>query len=265
MSESTMGSRLGAVVGFVFFGISVFWGCAESGMAEAPVWSYRVVEAFPHRTDAFCQGLVYHDGVLYEGTGLFGKSSLRKVELKTGKVLQEVRLADEIFGEGIAILGDQLYQLTWKNRVGLVFDLKTLECRGKFRLEGKGWGLTTDGTHLIMSDGSSTLRFLSPETFEVVKTLNVRDGRRRVDQLNELEYIDGRIFANVYQTNYIAIISAETGEVSAWIDLSGLRPASTRFNPDAVLNGIAYDPEGKRLFVTGKLWPRLFHIRLVRK
>lgn len=234
-------------------------------MAQAPVWTYRVVKEYPHSTDAFSQGLVFHDGSLYEGTGIQGKSSLSKIELDTGKVLKQVRLNDQLFGEGIAILDDRIYQLTWKNRIGLIFDLKTLEYKDKFHYAGEGWGLTTDGTHLIASDGSSVLRFIDPKTFKVVKTLRVHDGRRPVDQLNELEYVNGQIFANVYQTNYIAVISAKTGQVSAWVDLSGLRPKSTWLNPDAVLNGIAYDAKEKRLFVTGKLWPKLFHIRLKRK
>jgi glutaminyl-peptide cyclotransferase len=234
-------------------------------MAEAPVWTYRVIKEYPHAEDAFCQGLVFHHGALYEGTGLHGQSSLRKVELETGKVLEKVRLDDRLFGEGIAILGDRIYQLTWQNRLGLIFDLKTLEYQDKFSYAGEGWGLTTDGTHLIASDGSSTLRFFDPRTFKVVKTLNVRDGRRRVVNLNELEYVDGQILANVYQTNRIAVISAKTGLVTAWLDLSGLRPKSTWLNADAVLNGIAYDAEGKRLFVTGKLWPKLFHIQVHRK
>ena len=234
-------------------------------MAEAPVWTYQVVKEYPHAEDAFCQGLVFHDGVLYEGTGLNGQSSLRKVELETGKVLKKVPLDDRIFGEGIAILGGRIYQLTWKNRLGLIYDLKTLDYQNKFPYAGEGWGLTTDGTHLIASDGSSTLRFLDPQTLRVVRTLNVRDGRNRIVNLNELEYIDGNILANVYQTNRIAVISAKTGHVIAWLDLSGLRPRSTWLNADAVLNGIAYDPEGKRLFVTGKLWPKLFQIQLRRK
>jgi len=227
-----------------------------------PLYTYRVVRTYPHDPKAFTQGLVYFDGYLYEGTGLEGQSSLRKVELRTGRVLQIKKLPPELFGEGITILQDKIYQLTWRNGICFVYERDSFRNITEFSYTGEGWGLTHDGKHLIMSDGSDTLTFRDPDTFAVVKRLQVKAEGVPVRNLNELEYVEGEIYANVWQTDLIARISPRTGEVVGWIDLSGLLSEREARNAD-VLNGIAYDPKEKRLFVTGKLWPKLFEIELV--
>jgi len=230
---------------------------------KPPVYGYRIVNTYPHDRTAFCQGLVFADGVLYEGTGQYGRSTLRKVDLRSGKVLQLFRMNPRLFGEGITIHGNDLIQLTWRSRAGYVYDKQTFKPRTAFRYTGEGWGITSDGQQLIMSDGSATLRFLDPKTYQVTRRVVVRSQGRPVDRLNELEYIEGAIYANVWETDYIARISPQTGEVLGWIDLRGLLGPLERLHPDAVLNGIAYDAKGKRLFVTGKFWPKLFEIKLV--
>ena len=236
------------------------------GRADAPpVYGYEIVNTFPHDPDAFCQGLAFRDGFLYEGTGQYGRSTLRKVELETGRVKKFTALSPRLFGEGITFLGDNLVQLTWRAGVGFVFDGESFKRRSTFRYFGEGWGVTTDGERLVMSDGSADLRFLDPKTFRVVQTVTVRSQGAAVDQLNELEYVEGEIYANRWGSDRIARISPKTGHVLGWIDLAGLLPRSRHVSRDAVLNGIAYDPQEKRLFVTGKLWPKLFEIRLVRK
>jgi glutaminyl-peptide cyclotransferase len=231
--------------------------------AEVPVYGYRIIETYPHDPNAFTQGLIYADGVLYEGTGLNGRSSLRRVDLESGEVQQIVRLPDQYFGEGITIWNGSIIQLTWRSQIGFVYDLETFELLGSFTYETEGWGLTHDDTHLIMSDGSNLLYYLDPETFDVVDQLPVLAGDKPVNQLNELEYIDGFIYANIWHSDRIARIDPESGQVTAWLDLSGLFPPAERPDPQAVLNGIAYDAEGDRLLVTGKLWPSLFWIELV--
>ena len=228
----------------------------------APVQKFKVVRSYPHDPRAFTQGLVYSDGVLYEGTGLMGQSTLRKVRLETGEVLQVRRLEPHYFGEGIALWSGSIVQLTWQSEVGFVYDKGTFERKSTFTYSGEGWGLTHDGTHLVMSDGSPQLRFLDPKTFREVRRITVRDGGLPVSQLNELEYVRGEIFANVWQTERIARIAPATGQVKGWIDLRGLLAPGDAAGAD-VLNGIAYDEAGDRLFVTGKLWPRLFHIQLL--
>lgn len=225
-----------------------------------PTYDFEVVRIFPHDPKAYCQGLVFADGVLYESTGKLGESTLRKVELDTGKVLQSWPLDRDLFAEGLAIWNEQLIQLTWQNHVGIVYERDTFREVRRFGYNGEGWGLTHDGQQLILSDGTATLRFLNPKTFQVVRRLLVQSRGRRVDQLNELEYVRGEIFANIWYKDYIARISPQTGEVTGWIDLHGLQ--AERPDRDAVLNGIAFDRETNRLFVTGKNWPRLFEIRL---
>jgi glutamine cyclotransferase len=225
--------------------------------------TYRVLASYPHDPQAFTQGLVYLDGFLYEGTGLYGQSSLRVVELETGKVLQLQLLPDRFFGEGIAIVGQRIYQLTWKAKTGLIYDLETLEQTGEFRYSTEGWGLTQDGTYLIMSDGTATLHYLDPADLSEVRQVTVRDVGQPVMRLNELEVIRGEIWANVWQTNRIARIDPQDGTVVGWIDLSGLLSPSDITAPVDVLNGIAYDDAGDRIFVTGKLWPKLFQIEVV--
>ena len=227
-----------------------------------PMYTYRIVNTYPHDPKAFTQGLVYYNGYLYEGTGLEGQSSLRKVELRTGRVLQIKKLAPELFGEGITLWQNKIYQLTWHNGICFVYERDSFRSITEFSYTGEGWGLTHDGKHLIMSDGSDTLTFRDPDTFAVVKRLQVKADGAPVRNLNELEYVEGEIYANVWQTDMIARISPTTGEVVGWIDLSGLLSEREARNAD-VLNGIAYDPKEKRLFVTGKLWPKLFEIELV--
>ena len=238
---------------------------AEATAATAPpVYRYRVVHTYPHDPAAFTQGLVFEDGLLYEGTGLYGQSSLRRVELETGKVLQRRELPAEYFGEGITVFGDRIIQLTWQSNLGFVYDKETFELLKEFSYPTEGWGITHDGTRLIMSDGTATLRFLDPETLQEIGRIDVSDDAGSVARLNELEYVQGEIYANVWQTDRIARISPQTGRVVGWIDLQGLLSAEDRARPVDVLNGIAYDAENDRLFVTGKWWPRLFEIDLVK-
>jgi len=228
-----------------------------------PVYSYKVVNTYPHDRRAFTQGIVYQDGVLYESTGLRGRSSLRRVELESGRVLERRTLLPSYFAEGIAILDERIYQLTWTSGVGFVYERESMELVREFRYGLEGWGMTDDGESLIVSDGSSTLYFWNPDTLMETRRLTVRDGGVRVEKLNELEFIDGEIYANLWMQERIARISPETGKVLSWIDLTGI--LEKRSGHEDVLNGIAWDEKGKRLFVTGKLWPKLFEIELVPK
>jgi glutamine cyclotransferase len=228
-----------------------------------PVYGYKVVNAYPHDKRAFTQGLVFEDGFLYEGTGLVGRSTLRKVELETGKIVKGRKVSDEYFGEGITIYGDKIIQLTLRARVGFIYDKDSFELLGQFNYPTEGWGITHDGKSLIRSDGTSTLYFLNPETFEETSRIEVADGDGPVSGLNELEYVQGQIYANVWRTDRIARIDPKTGKVTGWIDLAGLLGMEARGQLVDVLNGIAYDTENGRLFVTGKLWPKLFDIELI--
>jgi glutamine cyclotransferase len=223
--------------------------------------SVNVVSAYPHDPNAFTQGLVVYAGKLLEGTGQYGSSSLRRVDIQTGRVEQLLPLEATYFGEGIAVLNDRVYQLTWQNGVGFVYDAKTFAAERTFRYTGEGWGLTTDGTHLILSDGTSALRFLDPESFSVVQRLTVTDDEIPVVQINELEYVEGEIWANIWHSDRIARIAPDTGRVVGWLDLSALYPSAERPAED-VLNGIAYDPAERRLFVTGKNWPQVFELEI---
>ena len=226
-------------------------------------YSYQVVNEYPHDPGAFTQGLVFDDGYLYEGTGLYGASSLRLVALETGQVVQMRALPGNHFGEGITVYhGDKIAQLTWRNQVGFIYDKASFEVLDQFSYATEGWGLTYDGSRLIMSDGTSTLHVLDPETLEETDTIEVVDAGVPVVRLNELEYIHGEIYANVWLTDWICVIDPATGYVTAWIDLQGLLSPEDAGDAD-VLNGIAYDAGGERLFVTGKLWPSLFEIELV--
>lgn len=227
-------------------------------------YGYKVINVYPHDRSAFTEGLVYDGGMLYEGTGQYGRSTLRRVDLETGFVQKQVSLPGEFFGEGITFWDDLLVQLTWKSKVGLIYDKDSLTKTGNFTYQTQGWGITSDGKKLIMSDGSNLLYFLDPETFLVLGQIEVRDGGTAIKGINEMEYVQGEIYANIWPTNRIAIISPQTGDVRAWIDLEGLLPESDRARVD-VLNGIAYDAKGDRLFVTGKYWPSLFEIDLVAK
>lgn len=230
---------------------------------EVPSYGYRVLAAYPHDRAAFTEGLVFEDGFLYEGTGLNESSSLRKVALETGAILQRRDLPAEIFGEGITIYRGRIIQLTWQSHVGFLYDKESFELIREFSYPMEGWGIAHDERHLIVSDGTATLHFLDPETFEEIGRIEVHDHHGKVSDLNELEYIKGEIYANVWQTNRIARISPVTGKVTGWIDLQGLLRPKDCENPVDVLNGIAYDAEHDRLFVTGKFWPRLFQIDLV--
>jgi glutamine cyclotransferase len=233
--------------------------------AGVPIYTYEVVQAWPHDPGAFTQGLVFLDGALLESTGLNGQSSLRKVDLKTGAVLRQVDVPAEYFAEGLAVLGDKVFQLTWRNQKGFRYDLASFRLEKEFAYEGEGWGLTTDGQQLILSDGTDRIRFLDPDTFAVKRTIRVRFHQRPVDRLNELEYIKGEIYANIWGADFVVRIDPATGRVVGVIDFTGLLAARDRSIHTDVLNGIAYDAANDRLFVTGKRWPELFEVRLKRK
>ena len=231
--------------------------------SSTPVFTYRVMNTYYHDSNAFTQGLIYEDDILYEGTGLYGRSSLRKVDLETGKILQIQEIPDQFFGEGITLFENRIIQLTWKSQVGFIYNKNNLSLINTFSFPTDGWGITHNGVHIIMSDGTAALYFLNPSSFEEVHRLTVTEKKNPVTMLNELEYIEGEIYANIYRTNRIAKIDPQTGDVNAWIDLKGLRKKMTVSKPIDVLNGIAYDKKNKRLFVTGKLWPNLFEIELI--
>jgi glutamine cyclotransferase len=225
-------------------------------------YTYRVINTYPHDRNAFAQGLIFSDGILYEGTGLYGRSSLRRVDLETGQVLQFLPLPPQFFGEGITLFGNQIIQLTWKANTGFVYDKDSFELEKSFGYPTEGWGITHDGERLIMSDGTANLYFWDPETFAEIGRVEVYDNNGPVVRLNELEYINGEVYANVWQTNLIARIDPATGRVLGWIRLDGLLTAEDLSEPVDVLNGIAYDAENDRLFVTGKFWPKLFEIEV---
>lgn len=239
---------------------------ANSVNAEiTPVYGYKVINRYAHDTSAFTQGLLFHNNHLYESTGLYGESTLRQVELETGKIPRGIKLPARVFAEGLTLWDGQLIQLTWRAGVAFIFDLETLALKKQFHYTTEGWGLTHNATHLIMSDGSAKLYFRDPETFAVSHTLTVTDQGKHIEKLNELEFIEGYIYANVWMSNRIAKISPVSGKVLAWIDLTGLQPRASH-TADAqghVLNGIAYDAESQRLFVTGKKWPALYEINII--
>lgn len=230
----------------------------------AGFYSYRVVRSFPHDRGAFTQGLVYDGGFFYEGTGLNGRSTLRKVDPASGGVIKAISLAPSFFGEGVAIFGNRLIQLTWLSRTGFVYKKDTFELIGKFSYAYEGWGATSNNQELIISDGTDLLHFWSADKLRETRTVRVHDGRYPVTGLNELEYVRGDIYANLWPTNYIAVINPQTGSVKGWLDMDGLLPAAEGKGAD-VLNGIAYDSRRNRLFVTGKLWPKIFEIELINK
>jgi glutaminyl-peptide cyclotransferase len=238
---------------------------ASLAQAAIPVYGFVVKNSYPHDPQAFTQGLFVKDGQLYESTGQKGQSTLRKVDLKTGKVLQKKALADEYFGEGSTPVGDTIVGLTWQSNVGFIYDAKTFALKGRFNYKGEGWGLASDANNVYMSDGSFEIRILDPKTLEERRRIRVTAEGKPITQLNELEVVDGQIFANVWGTDVIARIDPASGNVVGWIDLTGLLPPAQRgtASPDAVLNGIAYDGKHHRLYVTGKLWPKLFEIELV--
>lgn len=226
-------------------------------------YTYRIVNTYPHDPEAFTQGLVYYDGLLYEGTGRWGESSLREVALETGSVIRSHALEPQYFGEGIALLNDKIYQLTWQEQTGFVYDRASFNTLQTFNYPTEGWGITHDGQRLIVSDGTSTLYFWDPNTLQKIDQITVRDHQGPINRLNELEFIDGEIWANIWLTDLIARISPETGAVLGYVDLTGLLDTSALTQPVDVLNGIAYDPQTGRIFVTGKLWPTLFEIEVI--
>jgi glutamine cyclotransferase len=253
-----------SAVFILFLGIVLSPAPFANAQALEHADGYQITHVYPHDPDAFTQGLVYQDGHLYESTGLNGRSSIRMVDLSTGRVLQRYDLPRQYFGEGLTTWGGNLIQLTWTAQTGFVYDGFSFAVRRTFHYEGEGWGLTHDGKDLILSDGTSVLRFLDPTSFRETRRISVKDdGGHPIKDLNELEYLQGEIYANVWQTDQIVRISPDNGRVLGWIDLSGLMDKKQLENPDAVLNGIAYDEKGHRLFVTGKLWPRLFEIQVV--
>lgn len=232
--------------------------------SKAPVASIVVKNTYPHDTDAFTQGLLFHQGCFYESTGLLGKSTLARKEMKTGKILEEVQLPREFFGEGIVLLKDKIYQLTWQNETALIYEAQSLREIKKMKYSGEGWGLASDGKYLLMSNGSSTITFRDPKSFKIVREIQVRDGDTPVGHLNELEFIKGEIWANIYMEDVIVRISPKNGKVTGWIDLSELRSYLARSARVDVINGIAYDGEADRIFLTGKYWPKIFEIQLSR-
>lgn len=244
--------------------IGLTWYVAGISKPLPRFYAYQVVAEYPHDPTAFTEGLLFNNGFLYESTGLNGRSSLRKVDLTTGRTEKSSLVPNEFFAEGLALWDRKLIQLTYKSHVAFVYEKETFNKIGEFHYDTEGWGLTQDGTNLIMSDGSSNLRFLDPKSFAVVRTLAVTDLGTPVENLNELEYVKGEIFANVWKSNRIARISPRDGKVNGWIDLEGLLPQTEGAKTD-VLNGIAYDSEKDRLFVTGKLWPHLYEIKLFEK
>ena len=236
-----------------------------TAQAQTTVYSYEVVNRYPHEPTAYTQGLRYADGMMYEGTGRRGQSVLKKYSLEDGRVVQSRRLGDRYFGEGIEIVEDRIFQLTWQAHMVFVYDLETFDQLDTFYNPTEGWGLTYDGSELILSDGSANLYFIDPENFVTTRTIQVSLDGNPVSSLNELEYIDGEVWANIWQTDFIVRIDPETGQVNSLVNLTGLADQTTRYESgiEAVLNGIAYDRERQRLFVTGKLWSDIFEIRLV--
>ena len=238
---------------------------AFAATSQTPEYGYQVVHVYPHDPNAFTQGLEFRAGFLFEGTGLKGRSSLRKVKLETGQVLQKIDIDPQYFGEGITVLNQQIIELTWQSETGFVYEQPSFRRLRTFNYPGEGWGLTNDGQYIYMSDGTAQIRIWDPATLQEKRRILVRDRGQPVLNLNELEFVRGEIYANVWQTDRIARISPADGRVLGWIDLAGILPATDRSGQEDVLNGIAYDVLGDRLFVTGKQWPKLFEIKVVPK
>ncbi|MBT8361454.1 MAG: glutaminyl-peptide cyclotransferase [Desulfobacterales bacterium] len=239
-------------------------GCAHKTDTNPEKYTYRIVNSYPHDPEAFTQGLAWDKGFIFEGTGIYGHSSLRKQSLQTGRTEHKIDYQDDIFAEGVTVFDDKIYQLTWKNRLVFIYDKHDLSLIKKLNYPREGWGITHDSHNLIVSDGSSTLYFIDPETLTEVRRITVQQRSRTISALNELEYINGSVYANIWKSNRIVIISPSNGEVEGWIDLSGLDKKLSKDNSSGVLNGIMFDPDKQRLFVTGKLWPTLFEIELVK-
>ena len=248
----------------ILLGLTIVYTYRQQDAPIAPEYTYEVINKYPHDPTAFTQGLVIHEDVFYEGTGLYGESSLRAVEPETGEIIQSIMLEPEYFGEGITIHNNHIYQVTWRQHKGFIYNMD-LTHAGNFTISGEGWGLTTDETYLIMSDGTSTISYIDPDTHTTTSTITVTYEGEEIDQINELEYIQGLIYANIWQTDRIAIIEPTSGSVVSWIDLTGLKDELDHQNGINVLNGIAYDQKNDKLYVTGKLWPNIFEIKLVPK
>ncbi|PCJ55610.1 MAG: glutamine cyclotransferase [Planctomycetota bacterium] len=240
-----------------------FCGCTSDPSEPKPLQGYRIVNTFPHDPLAYCQGLIFHGGKLMESTGQYGQSSVRRVDLDSGSVEKRMPLDPRLFGEGLTIHNGELWQLTWKAGIAHVLDPETLEIKRKVKYTGDGWGITSDGTHLITSNGTETVTFRDPETFKEIRSIQVHDGEIPFDFINELEWIDGEIWANVWKREYIVRINPKNGQLNGWIDLRGLYDTNLNPHPDSVLNGIAWDKATNRIFVTGKLWPSLFEIEVL--
>lgn len=240
-------------------------GSPSPSSQEVPTYTFEVVNSWPHDCKAFTQGLIFDHDLFLESTGQYGESTLRRVEPATGKVLKKIKVPKEYFAEGIALFQGKIFQLTWESHKGFIYDAESFEQLGEFTYDGQGWGLTGDGHSLIMSDGTNRIRFLDPVSFKVERKISVYNDGQPVSQLNELEYIKGEIYANIWHSDRIARIDPANGKITGWIDLAGLLPSKGDCQQAEVLNGIAYDETSDRLFVTGKLWPKVFEIRLKRK
>jgi glutaminyl-peptide cyclotransferase len=247
-------------------------GCVAISLAilaprcwAAPVAGYKVIATYPHSTTSYTEGFFYLDGLFYEGTGIEGRSAVLAIQPETGKVMQRRDLPSEYFGEGIIDWGPNLYEWTWQSHICFVYDRFSLRPVKQFTYTGEGWGMTRTATEIITSDGTDTLRFRDPATFKETRHIAVKDGDKAIGQLNELEYIKGEIYANVWHSERIARISPRDGHVISWIDLTGILPADQKVDAESVLNGIAYDAKRDRLFVTGKQWPKIFEIKVIPK
>lgn len=265
MTRRLFGSLFGLIVLLVTAEAVLGQSPSSRGKKSASEYRFEVVRQLPHDSAAFTQGFTYYNGFFYEGTGHEGQSSLRQVDPETGRVLRKTDLAPDLFGEGVTVLGNEVIQLTWQSHVGFVYNLSNFHLVRTFQYSGEGWGLTTDGRDLFMSDGSAEIRVLDARTFAEKRRIKVSDRGKPVDQLNELEFVEGEIYANVWHSDRIARILPQTGGVVGWIDLTGLLGSFYQREPEAVLNGIAYDDDRKRLFVTGKWWPKIFEIRVIPK
>jgi glutaminyl-peptide cyclotransferase len=255
--------RILPAIAAAFAACCLFAQTAAQHAAAIPVYGYQVVHVYPHDRSAFTEGLEYHDGFLYESTGLNGRSSLRKVRLETGEVVRQIPLSNQYFGEGITILGNEIVQLTYRTEVGFVYSLQDFHLFRQFTYKGEGWSLTHNATSVFMDDGTDQIRIWDPKTLAERRRITVHEGAKKIDNVNELEYVEGELYANIWQTNRIARISPVTGAILGWIDLDGILSPMYRNGTEDVLNGLAYDSLHKRLFVTGKFWPNLFEIRVV--
>ncbi|MCX8151008.1 MAG: glutaminyl-peptide cyclotransferase [Candidatus Bathyarchaeota archaeon] len=265
MKTSRLIGVLITLVTLVLTVTALIWANNGFNLSPQPMvpkqYTYEIIQVYPHDKNAFTQGLIYSDGFLYESTGLYGSSTLRKVDLETGNTVDSVSLPTEFFGEGIALVNEKIIQLTWKSQIGFVYNKENLSLIHNFTYSTEGWGLTFDGKNLIMSDGTDKLYFLDPATYKQVSYVNVNDGNLPVTNLNELEYVSGEVYANIWHEQKIAVINPLTGQVKAWINLLGIE--NTPLSEEEVLNGIAYDAQSNRLFVTGKNWPHLYEIKLI--